>query len=33
MRKAFEDLRGGGGDREAMRAKFEEMRKKFGKTI
>ena len=31
MRKAFEDLRGGGGDREAMRAKFEEMRKKFGK--
>ncbi len=31
MRKMFEELRGGGGDREAMRAKFTEMREKFQK--
>jgi len=31
MRKMFEELRGGGGDREAMRAKFGEMREKFQK--
>ncbi len=31
MRKVFEELRGGGGDREAMRAKFTEMREKFQK--
>ncbi len=30
-RKMFEELRGGGGDREAMRAKFTEMREKFQK--
>jgi Spy/CpxP family protein refolding chaperone len=31
MRKMFESLRDGGGDREAMRAKFTEMREKFAK--
>jgi len=31
MRKILEELRGGGGDREAMRAKFTEMREKFQK--
>lgn len=31
MRKMFEELRGGGGDREAMRAKFGELREKFQK--
>ena len=32
-RKMFEELRGGGGDREAMRAKFTEMREKTNKQI
>ena len=31
MRKMFEQLRDGGGDREGMRAKFTEMREKFDK--
>ena len=31
MSKILEELRGGGGDREAMRAKFTEMREKFQK--